>query len=514
MDINFLVGNASVNTGSRDVEISGANAAFVSAACAMFIAGAPTPVEAVSGSLTTIKLRNPWPYASITNSAFVAFNTLEGLANLMRRFATLVDQSIGVSTNFATILQSVESTVVIDLEEGDDITVVPYGYLVANVQALISELQESTELFEQLQVDVGNLTTSVAEQQQVVDTNLNLALGYKNEAQTAASETLANKNEVVGMSSTITVLAAKVSTDAGLADSSRLAAETSAANALDSATVAGNHLATVVAAKNSAEQAATNAGQSESNSSSNSLLAQEAAAEAVAKANLAASSADSAAQDKNLAAIYAQAAESSNSEASNSATEAHQSELNAEKWAVNPENAEVVGGLYSALHYSQKAQGWASIAQAAAGTVTGAMSYNGDHSAATGVFPPTPDNGSAIYRISASGVIAGTAFRVNDFIIYDGNSTAWYLLSRNGLVIADVGGLQAQLDAKASASVVSALSTSIVSLTNRVSAAENQMVTLNENAGEQSTAIQNNLNAISVLSSQVSRVRLLALAGL
>lgn len=507
MDINFLVGTATATTGSRDVVISGVNAAFVSAACAMFIAGAPTPVEAVEGSLTTIKLRNPWPHATITNAPFVAFNTLEGLASLMRRFATLVDQSIGVSTNFATILQSIEPTVVIDLEEGDDITVVPYGYLAANVQALIDELQESTELFAQLQIDVAALTVSVSEQQGIIDANLALALGYKNAAQTSASETLAYKNEVATNTDTVTSLATQVSTDAGLADASKVAAATSETNAAGSAVTAGNHVATVVAAKNAAELAESNAKQSEESAIDNAGVALTAAGVATTKATVATEAADSAEEDKIAAANSASAASTLKENTEVLAAEALASKNLAEQWASNPEDDEVEAGLYSALHHAIKAQNYAAIAQAAAGTVTGAMSYNGDHSAATGSFPPAPENGSAIYRVSTAGTIAGVVFKVDDFIIYDSAAELWLRLTRNQLAIADITGLQSALDGKASTELVTALSATITAINNRVVIAENQI-------SNQATLIATNATNITNLTAALAKVKVLALAGL
>lgn len=52
---------------------------------------------------------------------------------------------------------------------------------------------------------------------------------------------------------------------------------------------------------------------------------------------------------------------------------AAQSETDAQKWAANPENSEVEGGLYSSLHYSRKS---AASAQASAGSATASENSN------------------------------------------------------------------------------------------------------------------------------------------
>jgi hypothetical protein len=186
----------------------------------------------------------------------------------------------------------------------------------------------------------------------------------------------------------------------------------------------------------------------------------------------------------------------------------------AEQWASNPENDEVETGLYSALHHAIKAQSYAAIAQAAAGTVTGAMSYNGDHSAATGSFPPAPENGSAIYRISVSGTITGVVFKVDDFIIYDTGAELWLRLTRNQLTIADIAGLQTALEGKASTELVTALSSTVTLVNNRVVIAENQIATLTTSLATVSANSATNATNITNLTTSLAKVKVLALAGL
>lgn len=179
-----------------------------------------------------------------------------------------------------------------------------------------------------------------------------------------------------------------------------------------------------------------------------SLTADVAAQQGIVDANLATSNAAAA-----TATTQAGIATTKAGEASGSATAASASASTATAQAgiATTKAGEAAASAVTADTRADDSEYWAGVAQAAAGSVTGSLSFNGDHSAAGGTFPATPADGSAIWRISVAGTISGTAFKVNDFLIYDVTATQWRRLSRNDMAISDVSGLQSQLDILAAA---------------------------------------------------------------
>ncbi len=128
----------------------------------------------------------------------------------------------------------------------------------------------------------------------------------------------------------------------------QIAAETSEANALVSAT---NAAASAGNALTSAENAAT----SEANAKTSEINAATSEANASASANNAAISEANASASANNAAISEANASASANNAAISEANASASEGKAAKWAENPEDDPVVPGQYSALHHKEKA---------------------------------------------------------------------------------------------------------------------------------------------------------------
>jgi len=141
----------------------------------------------------------------------------------------------------------------------------------------------------------------------------------------------------------------------GNAAASESAAATSASNA---ATSEANALASEQAAAASESNAAT--------SEANALASEQAAAtsesNAATSASNAANSASAAATSETNAANSASAAATSETNAATSASNALASENKAEEWADKAEDVEVEPGRYSAKHWSEKAEAWATVA--------------------------------------------------------------------------------------------------------------------------------------------------------
>lgn len=91
--VQFKLGNITVNNGESVATISGITNEFFDRGTALFVSGAALPVEATKGSGTSqLALINAWPFASVSNQPFVAFNTIEGLSEAMRLAGVLGEQ--------------------------------------------------------------------------------------------------------------------------------------------------------------------------------------------------------------------------------------------------------------------------------------------------------------------------------------------------------------------------------------------------------------------------------------
>lgn len=130
--------------------------------------------------------------------------------------------------------------------------------------------------------------------------------------------------------------------------------------------------------------------------------------------------------------------------------------------ATTAEDVEISTGVYSTLHYAAKAQASATAAQGAAASVTSALYFVGGWDASGNTAPPAPTgSGNPFYKITVAGTFAGNDYTINDNTIWDSVNTTWLkvdnteqVVSVNGkqgivdIVIADIAGLQGNLDSK------------------------------------------------------------------
>ncbi|MBK1780552.1 hypothetical protein JHL22_04920 [Advenella sp. WQ 585] len=137
-------------------------------------------------------------------------------------------------------------------------------------------------------------------------------------------------------------------------------AEAWADNPVDAEVEAGRYSAKHHAIK--ADQSALSAAQSKADSETAKGIAEEKALAASGSATAAGQSASNAAGSALSANEDRAAAQQSAGQADGSADDAAASKTKAQQWASNPENAPVEGGLYSALHYANKASASATTA--------------------------------------------------------------------------------------------------------------------------------------------------------
>ena len=217
------------------------------------------------------------------------------------------------------------------------------------------------------------------------DTDKNGALAARNEAvaarngaltsqQAAAdSQTAARASEVAAKASQD---AAKASQDAAKASQDSAAASQVASKSSENAARASENAARAsqtaaatsqVAAKvseDAAKVSQTAAAGSESRARTSEVNAKSSETSSAASMASASASMNSAESYKTAAAASQVAAKVSEDAASASKDSAQASSILSRKWATNPENVEVSGGEFSALHWSKKAETWAAQAGA------------------------------------------------------------------------------------------------------------------------------------------------------
>ena len=526
----FLISaSVSVAAGSKTVSLTGGiNASFVAPGTAVVIVASDGThfnfAEGVSGTAadvngnSTITLRNNWAYPTVTEGQLTAFNTIEGLRDAIRRAREIADDATALTAVFADVFTSLDETIDIDVN-GVTVTVTPYQYLTQQSLTLIGQLEDAATLFAGLQTAVQDLTADVAAQQSIVDQNLQTAVTAANDASSSAAAAEDSEGVAIaaataaGNSETVaTNKAAEATAAAAAAESSENIATTKAAEASTSASAAANSESVATNKAAEATAAATAAGNSET--------------VATTKATEAQASATAAGNSETIATDKAAEATAAATAAGNSETIATDKATLAQAWAENPLNTEVQAGQYSAKHHALKAEEWAVIAQAAAGTVTGSLSFNGDYSAAANAWPPVPENGSALYRISTAGTPGGMALVTGDFIIYDPTAEQWRKWQRP-LAIDEVTGLSSALAAhdsalsslsaavadKADTSAVSALADTVDTQWGAISANASSIDNLSQDIDAVSQAVAD-LEQSTVTPAELTYVKTLALAGL
>ena len=166
MATGFLTSSSvSLPNNSSTVTLTGSvDASFVQSGTAVFIDG--ILFEGVSGTLydvngnSTIELRSVYTGTAIVAGVLVSFNTIEGLRDAIRRTRDITDDASQVQTTFGLVLTSINATEIIVIN-GVDTVVTPYGYLEAQVTALIVDAQGASDTLTALQGDVDTLQATI-----------------------------------------------------------------------------------------------------------------------------------------------------------------------------------------------------------------------------------------------------------------------------------------------------------------------------------------------------------------
>ena len=124
----FITGTCSVNSGTKNVTVTldaGSSAIEeIASGTAIFINDFP-PVEAVSGSGTTVTLAENWPHANQTGEAFTTIYTIEGLRDASTYARQAATSSLTLASSFETLLTSTTPTVTIGTAP-NGLTLTPY----------------------------------------------------------------------------------------------------------------------------------------------------------------------------------------------------------------------------------------------------------------------------------------------------------------------------------------------------------------------------------------------------
>lgn len=139
MNIDIVKGTANFTSGSRDVINFTGNASFIGESTLCFVAGQPLPIQAIEGEGSTFRLLDPFEGNSGTYNVTLA-NTLEGLANAIKRIKAGVADTLTLKSALQEVIESTSPTVTIELSDGEEITVVPWGYLKGKFETESSDL--------------------------------------------------------------------------------------------------------------------------------------------------------------------------------------------------------------------------------------------------------------------------------------------------------------------------------------------------------------------------------------
>lgn len=360
--------SVSVANGSNTVTVTGSvNCGQVVSGTAVIIDG--ILVEGASGTApngggtSTITLAKPWDFPTKSAVRMIVFNTFEGMVGVVARAREASASSTNVLSAFNEVLTATTPTISVNIN-GVATTVTPYGYLAAQSEALIAELEAASGALAGLEQDIATLTQDVAAQQGIVNTNLTASNNAATLAQDWASKA---EDSIVASGKYSAFHYMNKSEDFSLASAGSASAASGSASA----------------ANGSAINAATSA-----------TLAQDWAAKPE----------DSIVTGGLYSALhYSAKSQGFSVAAGGSATAAAGSATLAEDWANKPENSVVANSKYSALHYAAKAEFWAGQA---AGAAAGALVYVGQYNASGNAFPTSPTSGY-VYEISAQGTLTG-----------------------------------------------------------------------------------------------------------
>ncbi len=146
LSVGFLRSTSvSLDNGSKVVKLTGSvDCSYVISGTAVYIND--KLLEGVSGSSSnpdgesTIELRYAYTGTSIVDGTLVAFNTIEGLRDAIRRVRVVTDDVSSMQNSFGELLTSTSPKVTID-NNGTPIQLTPYAYLSTQVEALLSSAQ-------------------------------------------------------------------------------------------------------------------------------------------------------------------------------------------------------------------------------------------------------------------------------------------------------------------------------------------------------------------------------------
>lgn len=276
---------------------------------------------------------------------------------------------------------------------------------------MIESATDAVQLFGQLQQDVNGLNTTVGALRAEVDGKLttatakaNEAKAYRDEAFTARNTATTNADLAVATLVTVNTKAAEAATSASTANTKASQASTSASNAATSASDVQTRQADVVTKHNNVvtKHDAVVASQADVTTKHSDVVTKH--TDIVAKFNTI--------NTKHTETLAA-ATTATNSIALSSA-----SATTAQKWAAEGEDIVVNAGLFSARHYSLKAQQYA---QQTAANVSGGTSFRGWHNPAGNAFPAGALEGY-MYKLSAGATLTfevdgSVAASAGDYII-------------------------------------------------------------------------------------------------
>ncbi len=175
----FLIGTITINDGDTIGALTlpvGVTASFISSGSNIFINGL-NPVQAISGTDTTLTFNEPWAGGNLVNAPLVATFSSEGLVEAVQKALLTQQQLNAILLNHEELLTSTNTTVTIDIN-GTATDFTPYQYLSDQVSSLVATASGAAQALSDLTDDVALLQLTVSGIQGDLNDDLNTSNDY------------------------------------------------------------------------------------------------------------------------------------------------------------------------------------------------------------------------------------------------------------------------------------------------------------------------------------------------
>jgi len=200
----FLIGTITINDGDTIGTLIlpvGVTASFISVGSNVFINGL-NPVQAISGTDTTLTFNEQWSGGNLVNAPFVATFSSEGLVEAVQLALLTQQQLNAILLSHEELLTSTNVTVSVDIN-GTATDFTPYQYLSDQVLSLVATASGAAQALSDLTDDVDLLQIAVDGLQAQVTADLNTSNDYMLKAEEYAVGAVDTIGSLTGVASAL-----------------------------------------------------------------------------------------------------------------------------------------------------------------------------------------------------------------------------------------------------------------------------------------------------------------------